>query len=100
MDGTGLSSSPLGLTATTLFTPAPGAHDSDLLSFEGSQVDLSDGTVTVDAADSSIGALLTDGGFVTQASYPVASTLIGSGVVSTPSASVSAYPSGHGSEEL
>jgi hypothetical protein len=100
LDGTGLSSSPLGLTATTLFTPAPGAHDSDLLSFEGSQVDLSDGTVTVDAADSSIGALLTDGGFVTQASYPVASTLIGSGVVSTPSASVSAYPSGHGSEEL
>jgi hypothetical protein len=100
LDGTGLSSSPLGLTATTLYSPAPGAHDSDLLSFEGSQVDLSTGTVNVDATGSNIGALVESGGHQTDAGYPIASTLLGSGVVSAPSASVSAYPSGHGAEDL
>ena len=101
-DGTGLATSPMGLTATTIWSPAPGAYDSGLLSFEGSQVDLSSGEVLSggDPTGSLTQALVDGGGYTSSAGYPVASTLLGSGVVSAPSASVSAYPSGDGAEEL
>ena len=80
LSGSGLATSPLGLTANDLLLPGMDSFDSELLDFQADPVLVGQEVYSdADLSGTAIGALIEDGGWVTQEGLAGAMVVAGSG---------------------